>query len=226
MGKKWIIRNTYDFPCLIPLYFFWGLGTTANEGTRGSLIRMTPHIVYYSWAGIDTSIWRYLIRYELNFFLKRIIQGQSLSIQSLNQSELRLCVEVGDHGAPFSSVKCLHTALCHTHFRYLAHVDSPNSFFFVLYLFFHPPCPPTLIFVGNDAFLHVNNRSVSLSWYSKTSSVFFRSIIFNTSALLFISFQDILMILRYDHISKASILASICFDRVHVSQAYVNSDHT
>ena len=26
-----------------------------------------------------------------------------------------------------------------------------NSFFFVLCLFFHPPCPPRLIFVGNDA---------------------------------------------------------------------------
>ena len=31
-------------------------GTTANEGTRGSLVRMTPDVVYYSWAGIDTSI--------------------------------------------------------------------------------------------------------------------------------------------------------------------------
>ena len=38
-----------------------------------------------------------------------------------------------------------------------------NSFFFNLCLFFHPPCPPTLIFVGNDAFLHVHNRPVSFS---------------------------------------------------------------
>ena len=44
----------------------------------------------------------------------------------INQSEFRLCVEVGDHGAPFASVKCLHTALCHTHFRHLAHVASPT----------------------------------------------------------------------------------------------------
>ena len=44
----------------------------------------------------------------------------------VNQSEFRLCVEVGDHGAPFASVKCLHTALCHTHFRHLAHVASPT----------------------------------------------------------------------------------------------------
>ena len=29
-----------------------------------------------------------------------------------------------------------------------------NSFLFVLCLFFNPPCPPTPIFVGNDAFLH------------------------------------------------------------------------
>ena len=32
------------------------VGTTANEGTRGSLVRMTPDVVYYSWADIDTSI--------------------------------------------------------------------------------------------------------------------------------------------------------------------------
>ena len=96
-----------------------------------------------------------------------------------------------------------------------------SSFFFVLCLFFHPPYPPTLIFVGNDAMI-----SHFCFLVIKTSSVFFRPIIFNTSAVLFISFQDILMILRYDHISKASILASICFYRVHVSQAYVNSDHT
>ena len=31
-------------------------GTTANEGTRGSLVRMTPDVVYYSWAAIYTSI--------------------------------------------------------------------------------------------------------------------------------------------------------------------------
>ena len=31
-------------------------GTTANEGTRGSLVRMTPDVVYYSWAAFDTSI--------------------------------------------------------------------------------------------------------------------------------------------------------------------------
>ena len=29
-------------------------GTTANEGTRVSLVRMTPDVVYYSWADIDT----------------------------------------------------------------------------------------------------------------------------------------------------------------------------
>ena len=28
----------------------------------------------------------------------------------VNQSEFRFCIEVGDHGAPFASVKCLHTA--------------------------------------------------------------------------------------------------------------------
>ena len=33
------------------------VGTTANEGTRGSLVRMTPDVVYYSCADIiDTSI--------------------------------------------------------------------------------------------------------------------------------------------------------------------------
>ena len=31
-------------------------GTTANEGTRGSLVRMIPDVVYYSWAAFDTSI--------------------------------------------------------------------------------------------------------------------------------------------------------------------------
>ena len=38
-----------------------------------------------------------------------------------------------------------------------------NSFVFVFCLFFYPPCPPTQIFVGNDAFLHVLNRPVSFS---------------------------------------------------------------
>ena len=28
-------------------------GTTANEGTRGSLVRMTPDVVYYSWVAFD-----------------------------------------------------------------------------------------------------------------------------------------------------------------------------
>ena len=45
---------------------------------------------------------------------------------SINQSEFRFCVEVGDHGAPFPSVKCLPIALCHTHFCHLAHVSSPT----------------------------------------------------------------------------------------------------
>ena len=27
--------------------------TTANEGTRGSFVRMTPDVVNYSWANID-----------------------------------------------------------------------------------------------------------------------------------------------------------------------------
>ena len=31
-------------------------GTTANEGTRGSLVRMTPDVLYCSWAAFDTSI--------------------------------------------------------------------------------------------------------------------------------------------------------------------------
>ena len=31
-------------------------GTTANEGTRGSLVRMTLDVVYYSWAGINTRL--------------------------------------------------------------------------------------------------------------------------------------------------------------------------
>ena len=31
-------------------------GTTANKGTRGSLVRMTPDVVYYSWAAFDTNI--------------------------------------------------------------------------------------------------------------------------------------------------------------------------
>ena len=30
--------------------------TTANEGTRGSLVRMTPDVVYYSWAGTDMNL--------------------------------------------------------------------------------------------------------------------------------------------------------------------------
>ena len=33
-----------------------GGGTTANEGTRGSVVRMTPDVVYYSWVALDTSI--------------------------------------------------------------------------------------------------------------------------------------------------------------------------
>ena len=32
------------------------LSTTANEGTRGSLVRMTPDVVYYSWVAFDTCI--------------------------------------------------------------------------------------------------------------------------------------------------------------------------
>ena len=32
------------------------MGTTANEGTRGSLGRMTPDVVYYNWAAFDMSI--------------------------------------------------------------------------------------------------------------------------------------------------------------------------
>ena len=43
-----------------------------------------------------------------------------------NQSQFRLCVEVGKKGAPFASVKCLHTARCQTHIRHLAHVASPT----------------------------------------------------------------------------------------------------
>ena len=75
--------------------------------------------------------------------------------------------------------------------------------------------PSYMSIIGQFLFLDTQNKFC-----------IFRPIIFNTSALLFISFQDILMILRYDHTSKTSILASICFDRVHVSQAYANSDHT
>ena len=65
------------------LYWISFYGTTANEGTRGSLVRMTQDVVYYSWAAFNTSIWRYLNQYELNFFWERIIQVQSFSIQSL-----------------------------------------------------------------------------------------------------------------------------------------------
>ena len=36
--------------------------------------------------------------------------------------------------------------------------SSRSRFFFAHCLFFHPPCPPTLIFGGNDAFSHVHNR--------------------------------------------------------------------
>ena len=46
------------------------MGTTAKKGIRGSLVRMTPDVVYYSWAAFDTSIWRYLNRHELNFSWK------------------------------------------------------------------------------------------------------------------------------------------------------------
>ena len=80
-----------------------------------------------------------------------------------NQSQFRLCVEVGDHGAPFASVKCLHSALCHARFRHVAHVASPTLSSSSSASFSVPPCPPTLIFVGNDAFLHVHNRPVSFS---------------------------------------------------------------
>ena len=52
-----------------------------------------------------------------------------------------------------------------------------NSFFFVLCLFFHPPYPPTLINVGNDAFLHVQcdeNTEIPIqiqaSWPSSNST--------------------------------------------------------
>ena len=31
-------------------------GTAANEGTQGSLVRMTPDIVFYSWMDFDMSI--------------------------------------------------------------------------------------------------------------------------------------------------------------------------
>ena len=80
-----------------------------------------------------------------------------------NQSQFRLCVEAGEHGAPFASVKCLHTALCHIRFRHLAHVASPTVSSSFSASFSVPPCPPTLIFVGKDAFLHVHNRPVSFS---------------------------------------------------------------
>ena len=68
-------------------------GTTANEGTWGSLVKMTLDVVCYSWGSINRSIWRYLNRYLYFwkktlmlywiFFLERIIQVQSFSIQSL-----------------------------------------------------------------------------------------------------------------------------------------------
>ena len=61
-------------------------GTTANEGTRVSLVRMTPDVVYYSWADIDTkfsipeylkvseSIWILLkertLTLDIKFFLR------------------------------------------------------------------------------------------------------------------------------------------------------------
>ena len=38
------------------LYWISFYGTTANEGTRGSLVRMTQDVVYYSWAAFNTSI--------------------------------------------------------------------------------------------------------------------------------------------------------------------------
>ena len=57
---------------IIQIWFGVGYITSANEGTRGSLVRMTPDVVYYSWAAFDTSIWRYLNRYELNLFWKRL----------------------------------------------------------------------------------------------------------------------------------------------------------
>ena len=42
MNGRWVYRCKF--------------GTTANKGTRGSLVRMTPDVVYYIWACIDTSI--------------------------------------------------------------------------------------------------------------------------------------------------------------------------
>ena len=49
------------------------IGTTANKGTRGSLVRMRPDVVYYSWAVIDIeylkvseSIW--ILTLDQNFF--------------------------------------------------------------------------------------------------------------------------------------------------------------
>ena len=68
-------------------------GTTANKGTWGSLVKMTLDVVCYSWGSINRSIWRYLNWYLYFwkktlmlywiFFLERIIQVQSFSIQSL-----------------------------------------------------------------------------------------------------------------------------------------------
>ena len=52
-------------------------------------------------------------------YLSQILHHQSINRRSVS-------VVVGDHGAPFASVTCLHTALCHTHFRHLAHVASPT----------------------------------------------------------------------------------------------------
>ena len=57
------------------------MGTTANKGTRGSLVRMRPDVVYYSWAVIDIeylkvseSIW--ILTLDQIFFLALLHVGQ------------------------------------------------------------------------------------------------------------------------------------------------------
>ena len=65
------------------------LGTTANKGTRGSLVRMTPDVVYYSWADIDTSFCRYLNRYEMNFFLGKDYSDAELELYNTEPISLK-----------------------------------------------------------------------------------------------------------------------------------------
>ena len=104
---------------------------------------------------IKTTVFLYLLSNCSFIILLLIAFNQSIGVPSLRRGwrpwcAIRFCQVPSHCIVPYSFLSS--RSRCHS-----------NSFFFVLCLFFHPPCPQTLIFVGNDAFLHVHNRPVSFS---------------------------------------------------------------